>query len=287
MNRFWTAIVIVTTLIFLQGCTNSPRSHQLSPVASHDHGSVPPSDAHGDSHDLVSSRSPFASLRVPAALEVDQPASLAIHVQDAEGRPIEDFETFQENVMHLILVSDDLQHFRHLHPTYAGKGHFEIETHFPQGGGYTLFSDYKPAGQSETVSVLKTQVKGDRPPAPVLDWTRTQSFENAVVNLDFSETSLHAGKDVTVRFELRDPLNRQPLADLQPYLGEAGHLVIVQASEILTRDHYIHAHAAPNAPPGEVHFVTRFPQPGRYRLWGQFQRAGQVITAAFWVNVSP
>lgn len=296
MNRFWTAVVLVTTLIFLQSCTNSPSSQKASLTASHDSAEPAPSgshsedhsDAHGsNAHDgEVPSRSPLASLRAEA-LETDQPAALAIHVQDAEGRPVEQFDTFQEQLMHLILVSDDLQHFRHLHPAYTGKGHFEVETRFPQGGSYTLFSDYKPTGQAETVSVLKAQVKGDRPPAPTPDWTRTQSLENAVVNLSFSEESLQAGEDVTIKFELQDPRSQEPLSDLQPYLGEAGHLVIVQAAETLTRDHYIHAHALPDAPTGQVRFATQFPEPGRYRLWGQFQRDGQVITAGFWVNVAP
>ena len=296
MNRFWTAIILVTTLIFLQGCTNSPSSQQSSLAASSDPAesasseghSGDHSDAHGsDAHTGdVFSRSPLASLRA-AALDANQPTTLAIHVQDAEGQPVEQFESFQEQLMHLILVSDDLQHFRHLHPAYTGKGHFEVETRFPQGGGYTLFSDYKPTGQAETVSVLKAQVKGDRPPAPTPDWTRTQSLENAVVNLSFSEESLQAGEDVTIKFELQDPRSKEPLSDLQPYLGEAGHLVIVQAAETLTRDHYIHAHALPDAPTGQVRFATQFPEPGRYRLWGQFQRDGQVITAGFWVNVAP
>lgn len=297
MNRFWTAVVLVTTLVFLQSCTSSLSSQKTSSTATQDPAesasSGEPSVDHSAAHrgdaphgDRGEARSPLASLRA-AALEINQPASLAIHVQDAEGRPIEQFDTFQEQLMHLILVSDDLQHFRHLHPAYTGKGHFEVSTRFPQGGGYTLFSDYKPAGQAETVSVLKAQVKGDRPPAPTPDWTRTQSLENAIVNLSLSENSLQAGKDVTIQFELQDPRSQEPLRDLQPYLGEAGHLVIAQAAESLTRDHYIHAHALPDAPVGQVHFATQFPEPGRYRLWGQFQRNGQVLTAGFWVNVSP
>jgi hypothetical protein len=35
----------------------------------------------------------------------------------------------------------------------------------------------------------------------------------------------------------------------------------------------------------EVAFHTIFPKPGRYKVWGQFQRDGKIIVADFVVNV--
>ncbi|BCL38001.1 hypothetical protein [Nostoc sp. MS1] len=32
-------------------------------------------------------------------------------------------------------------------------------------------------------------------------------------------------------------------------------------------------------------YITKFPKPGKYKLWGQFNRNGKIVTADFWVNV--
>lgn len=210
---------------------------------------------------------------------------LAIEIQDADGKAIANFEMFQEKLMHLIVVSDDLQFFSHLHPEYKEKGRFEVETAFPKPGGYALFVDYKPAGQPERISVLKASVTGTASPAQAADTTLTKTFGNTKVKLDLSEPTIKAGKELMLVFSLQDAKTNKPVTDLQPYLGEQGHLVIVRQSPDLTAFDYIHAHAHAGATASEIPFMTQFPQPGKYKLWGQFQRNGQIVTADFWVNV--
>lgn len=187
--------------------------------------------------------------------------------------------------MHLIVVSDDLQVFQHLHPTYKGNGRFEVETTLPQSNNYTLFSDYKPAGQSEEVSILKTSVPGTPPATLNINLTRTKTTNATKVNLAFSEPNLKADQEVTMKFDLRDKTSNQPIQDLKPYLGEQGHLVILKESSPLTKANYIHAHALKGTPVGQVEFMTKLPDPGRYKLWGQFNRDGKIVVADFWVNV--
>jgi hypothetical protein len=36
---------------------------------------------------------------------------------------------------------------------------------------------------------------------------------------------------------------------------------------------------------GEVVFMTKFPQPGKYKIWGQFNRDGKILVADFWMDV--
>jgi hypothetical protein len=54
----------------------------------------------------------------------------------------------------------------------------------------------------------------------------------------------------------------------------------------LTRTDYIHAHAVQHGTNEEIHFMTNFPKAGKYKMWGQFNRNGKIVTADFWVNVS-
>ncbi len=45
--------------------------------------------------------------------------------------------------------------------------------------------------------------------------------------------------------------------------------------------------AAPKVGGPDVMFHTNFPHPGLYKVWGQFQHRGQIITASYVVNVAP
>ncbi|MEG3856762.1 hypothetical protein [Microcoleus sp. Z1_C4] len=209
------------------------------------------------------------------------PVKLSIDVQDSAGKAIANFDTFQENLMHLIVVSDNLQFFSHLHPTYKGNGSFEVEANFPRSGSYTLFSDYKTSGQKEQVSVMKKQVAGGNLPAAAIDFYSTQTFGDTKANLAFPQPKVKTGEEVTLIFNLQQKSDNRPVTDLQRYLGERSHLVILKQSSPLTKADYIHAHAMKDSPDGQVQFMTSFSQPAKYKLWGQFNRNGKSVIADF------
>ena len=188
--------------------------------------------------------------------------------------------------MHLIIVRDDLTTFDHLHPTYKGNGRFEISTTFSSPGDYSLFSDYTPSGQQEAVSLMQIKLPGSVPlPKSLEKFENTKVVLNSQVNISSLNKNIQAGKEVNLRFSVKDVAQNQPIKDLQPYLGERGHLVIIKSSLTLTTADYIHAHALKHSPDGQIEFLTSFPQPGTYKLWLQFNRNGKINTADFWVNV--
>jgi hypothetical protein len=301
MNRIVTAIAIVTTLSIVQGCTQLAQVKEEPTMTTTTHSNAAHAEATNHSHPTTHttshgehrddhanpSTSTQAKLTTTGVITSNTPTILQIDVQDENGNAIAQFDQFQEQIMHLIAVSDDLQVFQHLHPIYNGNGQFEVETQFPQSGNYTLFSDYQPTGQAEQVSVLKTQVTGNHPPTAEVNWSRTKTFNETIVGFAPTQAAIRANQEVVLRFNLQDATRYQPITDLQPYLGEKGHLVILRQSSALTREDYIHAHAVQNTPASQVHFATRFPQSGRYKLWGQFNRNGEIITADFWVEVVP
>lgn len=254
---------------------------------------VPSSLAHRDSHGGHSQEKPAnasvstqVKLTTSGTILPNKAALLVIDIQDTKGKAIAKFDTFQEKLMHLIVASDNLQVFQHLHPNYKGNGRFEVETALPQPGNYTLISDYKPAGQKETVSVLKVKVPGTQTSAPAIALDRSKTIDATKVNLELSKPILKAGEEVMLTFDLKDATSSQPVQDLKPYLGEQGHLVILKQSSPLTKADYIHAHAMQGTLTGKVEFMTTFPKPGKYKLWGQFNRNGKIVIADFWINVN-
>lgn len=299
MKHFLNTLTITSILLLTQGCSISPKAeekpvtatkqnqgHSMSTETSSSAQSNP-SQGHSMTNMGNEEASSLAQAKLisPKNITLNKPVSLAINLQDSTGKSITKFDTFQEKLMHLIVVSDDLQFFSHLHPNYKENGRFEVEATFPASGNYTLFSDYKPASQKEEVSVLKTQVPGNSPSAPPIDLNTTKTFADTKANLKLSQPSLKAGQEVTLTFDLKQTSNNQPITDLEPYLGEQGHLVILKQSSPLTKADYIHAHAMKDTPAGQVSFMTSFPTPGKYKLWGQFNRNDKIIIADFWINV--
>ncbi|OUL35724.1 hypothetical protein BV372_09980 [Nostoc sp. T09] len=296
MKLLFTAFAITSTIFLTQGCASQIKSTQKSTSDSaiaqenhhaghHNHSSTSQTHEHHGYQSASEPASAIAKLTVKGKIATNVPVPLVIDVQDKNGQAIANFDKFQEQLMHLILVSDGLQTFNHIHPTYKGNGRFEVQANFPHPGKYTFFSDYKPAGKAEQVSLLKLQVPGEAPNTPKIGFSTTNTFGNTQANLKLSQPTLKAGQEVHVIFNLQDAATKQPISDLQPYLGERGHLVIVKRTSPLTQADYIHAHALKDTPVGEVHFITSFPKPGDYKLWGQFNRNGKIVTADFWLNV--
>ena len=137
-------------------------------------------------------------------------------------------------------------------------------------------------------------------------------------------TPIVAGQDTMLHFQIRDAKGT-PIKDLQPYLGAMGHCVILSSdtnsylhSHPMSEggDHSMggmkmdgmkgvdHSmgdmkmsgmkmnqsglvKAAPKVGGPDVMFHTNFPHAGLYKVWGQFQHRGQIITANYVVNVAP
>ncbi len=291
MKHILTGIFIATTLLVAPGCSSNTKSTEAQvshSMMNHDENSKNGHEGHSMenmNHGNNSQITTKVKLTAPKDLAPNQPINLVIDIQDATGKPVNKFDIFQEKIMHLIVVSDDLRSFDHIHPEYKENGRFEVTANFPESGSYTLFSDYKPAGNKEIVSLMNITIPGAVPlPKNLEKFTKTKTISDTKVNLNISAPKIKAGQDINLIFDLKDNKN-QPIKDLQPYLGEKGHLVIIKSSSPLTSSDYIHAHAMKNTTDEKIEFHTKFPKSGTYKMWMQFNRNGKIKTADFWVNV--
>lgn len=221
----------------------------------------------------------------PAAPEAGKPALLTIFVQSRDTKqPVTEFDTVHERQIHFMVVSADMQHFAHEHPVAGSGGKFTLNYTFPTGGEYHLFADVAPKGAGSQILMQPLQVNG---PTPAPDSSArftpslTDTVDGVAVALKAEPTKFPVGRSLNITFTLQDATTHAPITDLEPYLGAMAHLMLIHADGVT----FVHSHPDESDPTnghqGALTFLARFPKPGFYRCWLQFQRGGVVETATF------
>ncbi|NYI80179.1 heavy metal translocating P-type ATPase [Nocardioides panzhihuensis] len=210
----------------------------------------------------------------------------------ATGDPVTDLGRTHQAWMHVIVTSQDLSWFRHLHAEPTGRpGELETDVTFPAGGTYRVDTEFRR--RADIADVLDRQqltIEGTQPPAvPVEASPRSSTVDNLTVTLEGSVVA-DQQSDLRFRFEHSrfEDSSGKMVDDLQPYLGAAGHVVVMSADGRT----FVHGHAegAELAVPGtsfgpELGLHLDVPKAGLYRLWAQFRLAdGEVITVPFTVE---
>ncbi|HMW01634.1 MAG TPA: heavy metal-binding domain-containing protein [Acidobacteriota bacterium] len=238
----------------------------------------------------------------PSVVMPGKPFVARFKVTDGTGTAIRRFEVVHEKLLHLMIVSRDLSYFDHIHPSLAGNV-FSIKTKVPKAGNYRMFADFVPTGGDQVIGKLDFSTSG-KPTDPVplvADTSMTKIFGTVEVTLTHSTPTLKAGESLSLTFSLADAKTKKPITTLRPYLGAMGHCVILDQSAT----EYLHSHPEESggthhehsngqaehhhAPQGlggpDVSFHTQFPKPGLYKIWGQFNHQGKILTAEYVVDV--
>lgn len=223
----------------------------------------------------------------PRALRAGQKSRLRFAVRDPHsGRVVRRFATVHERVFHLFILSDDHRYFAHVHPELKADGRLEVDVEFPRAGAYRLIADFAPEGgtpQFMQRALVTAGYSGSLIARGTLDLDlSTKTIGNSSVGVTMPDPV--AGREQLITFDVHDALTSAP-AQLEPYLGATGHLLVVSADlNIAFHSHPVDGLSTLTGP--TVVFQVLFPRAGNYKLWAQFQRGGQVITAPFQVSVS-
>jgi hypothetical protein len=200
------------------------------------------------------------------------------------GAAVTQFDVVHEKLFHLFVVSRDLQHFAHLHPSLGANGAFDVSFTLPHPGHYQLMADLVPTGGApQMIQRIITTAGYEGPlhevPALTADLA-DKVVGNTRVQLAMREPV--AGGERLMTFTLLDEPSGAPASDIEPYLGAPGHLVSVSADLSAAA----HSHpVAQGGPTSSVAFQLLFPRAGMQRVWVQFQRSGRVFTASFTIPV--
>lgn len=226
-----------------------------------------------------------------------RPTTLTIQLTDSRtGEPLTDLVRSHEVWTHLIVTRTDLGSFAHLHPEPTGQpGRLRVRATFPTGGDYDLRAEFRRQGQMADITDRHTiTVPGaiDQPAPPIDGELRTATVGGVTVRL-VGEARAGERSDFSLLFS--DSAGR-PVKGLKPYLGAAGHVVMIKSDD----SWFAHQHAETTdangrpkfALPGstfgpELDLHADFGTAGDYRLWAQFALPdGTEITAPFVVHAS-
>ncbi|WP_309719462.1 FixH family protein [Armatimonas sp.] len=223
------------------------------------------------------------------AAEANKPAELRFTIRDTKTKAIvKDFDIAHTKVFHLLMASKDLSWFAHEHPVPQPDGTFTISQVFPAGGEYRIYADVAPKGAGSQILGTNLRVGGATPkPVALIPSGTKNTVAGITASFSSAVSPIPIGKSTSLIFKLTNTVSGQPITDLEQYLGAFGHLMIIhQDGQTVVHSHPAEDEAGLAASKkGNVVFNARFPKPGIYKAWGQFQRGGQVITIPFVVKV--
>ena len=257
----------------------------------------------------------------PNEINAGTPAVLAFTVKDRTGAIVKDLPIVHEKPMHLLVVSKDLAEFYHIHPEQSADGSYRVEHTFPNGGEYKLYADFTPKNSTQVVEQIDVKVGGTERAKVAL--SPDQKLEKTVDGLRVvmkPDAEIKAGQELMLNFQAFDAGSGKPATDLENYLGELAHFVIIsedmkdfvhahpmsksehdqmsgggnmKTGDKKADDHNADGHSHSSSKgvttkgsASEVAAHTAFPRSGLYKVWAQFQRGGKVITVPFIVRAA-
>jgi hypothetical protein len=200
----------------------------------------------------------------------------------ADGRfSVLSFAAVHDKLLHLFVVSRDLDYFAHVHPEQKSGNTFEVRHDIP-AGEYMVIADFLPEGGTPQTVQRAIVTPGydaiGRAPALALRPTGPVPVQTGDVAVTMDANDLAVGKVASLRFTIKDSLTGAPVTDLEPYLAAPAHALL--ASSDLTFVTHGHPEGTDVGGP-VVTFEFLMPATGLYRVWLQVQRRGRVQTLPF------
>jgi len=308
-----TVLIISTLAVFFTACTSGTNSQGVDNA-----NAANTAVSETNSTNTAASDSAFKVdfKTEPGQVQAGAPATLVFTVKDSKNAVVKNLQVVHEKPMHLLIVSKDLSEFYHIHPEPSADGTYRVQHTFPNGGDFKFYADFTPPNAKQVVERIDVKVSGTERAkvALVADTKLEKSVDGVKVTMKPS-VKIEAGQELTLDFAVFDAKTGKPATDLQNYLGELAHFVIISEDlvdfvhahpmakgekmdgmkmdgDMKEKDHNAdgHSHGADskkaNKPSAyEVSAHTAFPRAGLYKLWAQFQRGGKVISVPFVVNV--
>lgn len=153
------------------------------------------------------------------------------------GQVVRGYDIDMTKLMHMIVVSDDLTDFQHVHPILLPSGHFTIKLHLAEPvEAYHIYLDGRPQGSGRNVFRFDLPAEAGAPAATRQIHAAGSSVQVGPYLVTINPTSVPIGEISTI--SVRILKNGQPAKDLHPYLGVMSHGVLIGTKDLA----YLHVH---------------------------------------------
>ena len=154
-----------------------------------------------------------------------------------DGKTVLSYNVDMTKIMHMVVVSDDLTDFQHVHPTMLPNGHLVINLRLNEApAGYHVYLDGLPKGAGRHVFRFDLPADERRPRPQRSLHAAGASVKVGPYTVTIDPTSVPIGEISTVAVRILK--NGEPARDLHPYLGVMAHGVFIGATDLA----YMHAH---------------------------------------------
>ena len=228
---------------------------------------------------------------------------IAISETTLSGRRLRAYDVDMTKRMHLIVVSDDMRTFLHVHPVLDRSGVFRITVTVPSESLYHFYADTEPDGYGHRVFRFDVPFgAGPFVRHPALAQPPGRIVQAGPYDVTLDRTTLPAGSSSSIAVVVTR--NGRLATDLHPYLGGMAHAVFVNTSDLS----YVHVHPAPVVKKPQMsgmmdddmamgtmpedatvdpHMTlgVKLENPGTYVLWFQFRGGARLYVARFVVDV--
>lgn len=208
-------------------------------------------------------------------------------IESKTGKVQTSFDEAHTKYFHLLIASKDLNWFIHEHPVMAMDGTWSVPITFPAGTDYWVYGDVAPTGKGSRVLISSVKVAGKKPTWDMALKPARQAVDGGLKGVLSTLEPIVIGRKATIQVKLFDAKNGSPAGDTVKWLGAAGHMMIFHKDGKTV----VHSHPAEDAEnealvkQGIVRFTGRFPKPGIYKVYAQFDWRGKVRTLPFAVEV--
>jgi hypothetical protein len=192
-----------------------------------------------------------------------------------------ELETIHEKKAHIIIISEDLEYFSHLHPDKEVNGEYSVKVNLPFGGKFILFIEYKPKGSNKITERFNLLVGGNEKSKAVFKSERYH-FENQNLSVILRPSrDLFSGNEIHIPVAIFKDGKELNAAKFDDYLGEKAHAVLIG----VTNFDFLHVH--PMVMRNQLNLHMNIVKSGYYRLWLQFQIDGILYTTDFVIEAKP
>src|SRR3954447_1114560 len=130
----------------------------------------------------------------PRVLKSGDLSILNLRILDGRThQPATRFEIVHEKLIHLFLVSENLEFFAHVHPEQMPDHSFRLPIRLPEGGMYRLLADFYPSGAVPQLALSTIYVEGGCEPPQLSASLSPQTAENLTVTMRMEPERALAG----------------------------------------------------------------------------------------------